>query len=103
MEPVPAAMVDVADEEHAVSQENPSPKPRPGLDEPVTRTPTEARQASRRGRMIWVLLGSLALIGIAYALIYSVTSVPNPSPRIGVETAPVGPSSSGQPQPPAAR
>jgi hypothetical protein len=71
--------------------------------QPAPRTPTEARQGIRAGRVVWVLVGGIVLVVIAYLVIGSFTSVQHPPPSIGVVSGPVGPSSSGAKPPPATK
>ncbi|HVV93578.1 MAG TPA: hypothetical protein VHD15_09185 [Hyphomicrobiales bacterium] len=76
-------------------------RPPSGPRQPAPRSATEVRQGIRSGRVIWVLIGGIVLVVIAYLAIGAFTSVRHPPPGIGVVNGPVGPSSGGaKPAPP---
>jgi hypothetical protein len=77
------------------------PKPPPNEPrQPTRRTPTEARQSIRGGRMIWVLIGGIVLVVIAYLVIGVFTEVQRPPPSVGVVSGSSSPAS-GSAKPPA--
>jgi hypothetical protein len=87
-------LIAVRQEPVRVSETDPKPPPNEPK-QPAPRNPTEARQGIRAGRVVWVLVGGIVLVVIAYLAIGAFTSVPHPPPSIGIESGPVGPSPNG--------
>lgn len=78
-------------------------KPEPHIhDAAPVKNPTEARQGSKGTPMLYVLFGGIALVALAFVIIYSTSSVEDPPPSLG-QDIPAGPSAGGEGTPEGSR
>lgn len=62
-------------------------RPEPHVhDAAPVKNATEARQGSRGTPMLYVLVGGMALVVVAFMFIYLTSSVDDPPPAIGTQT-----------------